>query len=108
MMKLGLYEFTENVTMTDVDAEIENMLESVKNPAEKEVLGKLRASMKSKVNDGRLLPSEKAVIFAHSMAFVSDYKLAFKDKTASEVFLLVEANQNKLIHQHVQDKSYLT
>lgn len=107
-MKLALYGITENATIDEVDSKVENMLENVKNPAEKEVLSKLRASMKSKVNDGRLLPSEKAVIFAHTIAFVWDYKLAFKDKTASDVLLLVEANQNKLMHQHVQDKSYLT
>gem|GEM_PF-5666917 len=94
--------------MIEVNQKIEEQLEKMKNPAEKDMAKKLWSSIESKVNDGRLLPSEKAVIFASSIVFMSDYKSAFPEKTANEIFLLIEANQNKLIHQHIQDKSYLT
>jgi len=107
-IKTNLYAIKEWANINEVDAIIQQEIEKIQNPAEKDMAQKLWFSIESKVNDGRLLASEKAIIFVHSLAFMSDYKMAFPQKTADEVFLLIEANQNKLIHQHVQDKSYLT
>jgi hypothetical protein len=97
--------------MDIVNEKVQSEINKIKNPVEKQIANKLRTSLNNNIaneTDGRLLPSERAVIFSDGIAYMSDYRVAYKDKTPSDVLKLVDTNQNKIIHQHIQDKNYLT
>ena len=77
---------------------------------ERDILNSLKESLENNISnsDNRLLDSEKAVIFVNSVSYMLDYKAAFPNASAEQIHEILDRNQNKLIHQHIQDKRYLT
>ncbi len=107
-VKAEVYKIEGNADAKSVSTTIEKTIADLSNPAERELATELRKGLENNVTDTRLSPAEKAVIFSNSMSHMCDYRQAFPEKSSNDVYLLLEANQNKIMHQHVVDKSNLT
>ncbi|MEI7563423.1 MAG: hypothetical protein WCJ39_07460 [bacterium] len=70
------------------------------------MLQELWQSLNVDVDNNNVLPEKKAIALLYSAKYLSDYmNSSFAEgKSPTDIYLLMEANQNKLIHQHVQDK----
>ena len=58
------------------------------------------------VDDHNVLPEKKAIALLYSAKYLADYMHSSfaEGKSPTEIYLLMEGNQNKIVHQHVQDK----
>ena len=99
-----------SLSATEADKAITDFIQTVKEPAQQAMLQELWQSLKVDIDDNTVLPEKKAIALLYNAKYLSDYmNSSFAEgKSPTDVYLLMEANQNKLIHQHVQDKWYLT
>ena len=90
----------------EADKTIVDFIQTVKEPAQQAILQELWQSLKLDIDNGNVLPEKKAIALLYSAKYLSEYmNSSFAEgKSPTEIYLLMEANQNKLIHQHVQDK----
>lgn len=77
------------------------------NTTEAKIATELRESAK-KHSKWKISPEDQAYLFAMSMKQMADYKTAYPDRSAEQVFRLLNSNQNKLLHQHLWDLNTIT
>lgn len=105
-MRLGNYAWMKSIS--DISTFINENFEEWSS--EKQILLNLKKSLQENVglDDTRLSEEDRAVIFLNWVSYMLDYTEAYPEKTWAELYEILDINQNKLIHQHIQDKHFLT
>ena len=108
MKKIRKKEILDNIWNDEANTIVQDYLSQLEW-GEKAIASKLRESLSSKTFwDGRVLAIDKLIIFSNNLSYMSDYMAAYPDASPQKVYKLLDVNQNKLLHQTIQDKSYLT
>lgn len=108
LTEVRLWDFESFKNMKDIETFInENFPQWT---AERDILTNLEKSLKENfdIGDKRLSEADRSVIFSNSVSYMLDYMEAHPNKPLTELYEILDINQNKLVHQHVQDKHFLT
>lgn len=96
-----------NITIQCIKDEIDEIIDK----DEKKIVDELWNSINTKLeweNDLRVSMEDRAYLFAQNMIFMWEYRTAYPSISPSDLYKLLNSNQNKLLHQHLWDVNTIT
>ena len=90
---------------------LEKEISKIIDNDERQIAQELWLSINEKLwwdDDLRVSMEDRAYLFAQSMIFMWEYRIARPDITPIDLYQLLNSNQNKLLHQHLWDVNTIT